>query len=102
MGSFTILIFCSLLLLVLPEEGAELTETTTVFTEEGIEEGIEVTTDSIEDEVVEESKIIHTGSGAIRGRRVTRNERTHYEFLGIPYAVPPLGELRFKPPKPVR
>ena len=48
-------------------------------------------------------QVIVTGSGPIRGRVVTRpgTEVTRHEWLGIPYARPPVGELRFRPPLPV-
>ena len=48
-------------------------------------------------------QVIVTGSGPIRGRVVTRpdSEVTTHEWLGIPYARPPVGELRFRPPLPV-
>ena len=48
-------------------------------------------------------QVIVTGSGPIRGRVVTRpdSEVTRHEWLGIPYARPPVGELRFQPPLPV-
>ena len=50
----------------------------------------------------EEAKVINTLSGPMRGRRVTKDDQYHYEFLGIPYAEPPIGKLRFKPPEPVK
>uniref|UniRef100_A0A914WFF2 Carboxylic ester hydrolase n=1 Tax=Plectus sambesii TaxID=2011161 RepID=A0A914WFF2_9BILA len=38
-------------------------------------------------------------TGAIRGRKlVTKKNTTAYLFHGIPYAEPPVGELRFRPP----
>ena len=39
--------------------------------------------------------IVETTSGKLRGIE----EQTYYKFLGIPYAKPPVGELRFKPPQ---
>src|SRR5690348_6460346 len=39
-----------------------------------------------------------TRYGRVRGRR----EDGIVKFLGVPYATPPLGELRFKAPKPPR
>jgi len=39
-------------------------------------------------------------SGALRGMRFD-NERNGVAFLGVPYAEPPLGELRWKPPESV-
>lgn len=40
--------------------------------------------------------IVQTTNGTIRGI-VTPNER---QFLGIPFAAPPVGNLRWKPPQP--
>jgi para-nitrobenzyl esterase len=42
--------------------------------------------------------IVSTGSGKIEG--VYANGR--YEFRGIPYAAPPIGDLRWLPPQPVK
>jgi para-nitrobenzyl esterase len=43
-----------------------------------------------------ERKIVLTKSGALRGYAPSA---TTWQFLGIPYAKPPLGELRWKPPQ---
>ncbi|XP_057661248.1 juvenile hormone esterase-like [Diorhabda carinulata] len=42
-------------------------------------------------------------NGKIRGLKVTPvvTNLTYYSFLGIPFAAPPIGNLRFKPPQPV-
>ena len=37
---------------------------------------------------VEPGHTIFTGSGPLKGRRVTLNDKVHFEFLGIPYAEP--------------
>ena len=40
---------------------------------------------------------------AIKGKQVTTEDCfTQFQFLGIPYAQPPVGNLRFKSPLPVR
>ncbi|RWR99686.1 acetylcholinesterase-2-like protein, partial [Dinothrombium tinctorium] len=39
--------------------------------------------------------------GTIRGALKTYNGKKVNEFLGIPYAKPPVGELRFKKPQPL-
>ncbi|KAL5242174.1 hypothetical protein ACI65C_009584 [Semiaphis heraclei] len=40
--------------------------------------------------------------GILNGRILkSRNERPYYSFTGIPYAKPPVGELRFEAPEPV-
>ena len=43
--------------------------------------------------------VVHTSSGRLRGVP----EKSVLAFRGIPYAQPPIGPLRFRPPhKPVR
>lgn len=48
--------------------------------------------------------IVQTLSGQIRGRkyRTLFENKSYLAFKGIPYAQPPVKELRFKPPVPVR
>lgn len=43
-------------------------------------------------------KVINIESGKIRGKLLPSflDQRKFYSFRGIPYAKPPLGELRFK------
>lgn len=43
-------------------------------------------------------KTVDTNDGAIRGRRSTTflKNTPFYSFKGIPYAKPPVGNLRFK------
>src|SRR5881227_538669 len=41
--------------------------------------------------------IVETTSGTVRGREKNGIQ----DFRGIPYAAPPVGELRFRPPQPV-
>ena len=50
----------------------------------------------------EKTDILWTRLGAVRGLKVTEKEATHYQLLGVPYAEPPVGKLRFQPPAPVR
>ncbi|KAJ9582240.1 hypothetical protein L9F63_003369, partial [Diploptera punctata] len=45
--------------------------------------------------------IVNTKQGPIRGITISSIEdREYYAFLGIPYAKPPVGKLRFKAPEP--
>jgi carboxylesterase type B len=45
--------------------------------------------------------LVHLPDGIIRGKQSTTNRnRTFYSFLKVPYASPPIGDLRFKPPVP--
>lgn len=44
--------------------------------------------------------IVEISNGKIRGEIMfTPNNRSFYAFRGIPYAKPPLGDLRFQPPQ---
>jgi para-nitrobenzyl esterase len=40
--------------------------------------------------------VVATAGGAVRGKAAAAGE----EFLGIPYAAPPVGALRWQPPRP--
>ena len=44
----------------------------------------------------EDSLVVETEHGRVRGKRVGKADA----FLGIPYARPPLGDLRWRPPVP--
>ena len=48
-------------------------------------------------EISPSSCAVRTESGLVEGRR----KEGVWEFLGIPYAKPPIGELRWRPPQPV-
>ncbi|XP_049958532.1 cholinesterase-like isoform X2 [Schistocerca serialis cubense] len=48
-----------------------------------------------------EDVLVTVEQGTLQGKTATGVYNTSYTaFLGIPYAVPPLGELRFKAPQP--
>jgi len=59
--------------------------------------------DMAEEEEAEEGLVkVRTILGTVTGLRTkTEAGDTVYKYLGIPYAQPPVGELRFKPPQPV-
>ncbi len=45
--------------------------------------------------------VVETENGLVEGRRThTKWERDIASFMGIPYAAPPVGELRWRPPQP--
>ena len=44
---------------------------------------------------------LNTTSGLVRGHTIHVVNRSVHEFLAIPYAEPPIGELRFAKPKPI-
>ncbi|KAL9970961.1 hypothetical protein ACROYT_G023431 [Oculina patagonica] len=49
------------------------------------------------------SPVVQTESGAVVGKIETLpHGKSVHEYLGIPYAEPPVGELRFTAPKPVK
>ncbi|CAN7940403.1 unnamed protein product, partial [Ixodes hexagonus] len=45
---------------------------------------------------------VHTDSGVVAGERLTVRAKDVDAFYGIPYAAPPLGDLRFGKPIPVK
>jgi len=47
-------------------------------------------------------EVIETQLGAVRGETVTEVGKTALIFRGIPYAAPPVGDLRWKPPQPAQ
>ncbi|EEC08527.1 acetylcholinesterase, putative [Ixodes scapularis] len=46
--------------------------------------------------------IVRTDSGLVAGDRITVGDRHVDTFWGIPYAEPPVGDLRFRKPHPIR
>lgn len=46
-------------------------------------------------------EVVQTPLGAVRGETVTENDLTAFIYRGIPYAAPPVGDLRWKAPQPV-
>ncbi|XP_063218438.1 uncharacterized protein LOC134528616 [Bacillus rossius redtenbacheri] len=60
-----------------------------------------VSTESSARRTMAEFVTVDISQGRLRGKRVTSDATgsTFYSFRGIPYAKPPLGPLRFKPPR---
>ncbi|XP_066469165.1 cholinesterase-like [Tiliqua scincoides] len=48
----------------------------------------------------EDDTVVVTSSGLVKGKRLPVGSRTVTAYLGIPYAEPPLGKLRFQKPIP--
>ncbi|XP_050691516.1 juvenile hormone esterase-like [Eriocheir sinensis] len=49
---------------------------------------------------VEDWPVVTVSGGLVRGANTTAYNITYLEFLGIPFATPPIGSLRFKDPLP--
>ena len=43
---------------------------------------------------------VETSLGTVRGESITENGVSAYIYKGIPYAAPPVGDLRWKAPQP--
>ena len=57
---------------------------------------------SLRDQRIQNSPFIHTSNGDLIGTTLTsRNGRTILAFRSIPYAVPPINDLRYSKPKPI-
>ena len=55
----------------------------------------------VDDTSFEEDLVIKSSSGRVYGaKKESSSGNMIYEFLGIPYASPPVGKLRFKSPQP--
>ncbi|KAK9885278.1 hypothetical protein WA026_010773 [Henosepilachna vigintioctopunctata] len=49
----------------------------------------------------EENPVVETAYGKVRGTTLkSYSDNDFYAFLGVPFAEPPVGELRFQPPQP--
>ncbi|VDO35227.1 unnamed protein product [Haemonchus placei] len=49
------------------------------------------------------SPLVKTSSGPVRGRQYLLHDgRAVDMYMGIPYAEPPVGNLRYKKPQPVK
>ena len=46
--------------------------------------------------------VVETNKGPIQGKSVTVLDKTIHQFLGVPYAEPPIGQLRYKRSIPVQ
>lgn len=46
--------------------------------------------------------VVRTPLGAIHGKTVQRLGKSVHEFLGVPFAQPPVETLRFRKPRPIR
>ncbi|KAK7100340.1 carboxylesterase 5A-like [Littorina saxatilis] len=52
---------------------------------------------------VSEDVVVTTKNGELRGRRVSTGQTSYLDtFLGIPFAAPPVGSLRFAAPQPAK
>nr|XP_037278510.1 cholinesterase-like isoform X2 [Rhipicephalus microplus] len=49
-----------------------------------------------------ERVIVKTKQGHVAGHRVTVDGHTIYRYIGVPFAEPPLGKLRFQRPQPLK
>ncbi|XP_037516413.1 cholinesterase 1 [Rhipicephalus sanguineus] len=53
-----------------------------------------------ENDIFSDAPVVCFRTGCTRGTRQTVNDQTVNEFYGIPYAMAPVGDLRFKKPVP--
>ncbi|XP_066469163.1 cholinesterase-like [Tiliqua scincoides] len=54
----------------------------------------------VSNSVSEDDLVVVTSSGPIKGKQLPTSSGTVTAYLGIPYAEPPLGKLRFQKPRP--
>jgi para-nitrobenzyl esterase len=51
---------------------------------------------------LQDGPIVRLDTGRIRGESIRADGKNVVAFLGVPFAAPPLGPLRWRPPQPVR
>ncbi|XP_077563366.1 acetylcholinesterase-like isoform X2 [Haemaphysalis longicornis] len=62
--------------------------------------GVRARSVASENDIFSDAPVVCFRTGCVRGTRQTVNDRTVNEFYGIPYAMAPVGDLRFKKPVP--
>lgn len=66
------------------------------------DDGQAVSTTTSQPISTESSPIVETSYGPVQGLRVHTQNKTLHAFLGIPFAEPPVGNLRFRKPVPIK
>ncbi|XP_078043271.1 LOW QUALITY PROTEIN: acetylcholinesterase-like [Augochlora pura] len=82
--------------------GEEFDVTWTDSTESGTQ--LDIKAESCLGNQYPRTEVVQTTTGPVRGivKQTVWHNITYNAFLGIPYAVPPLGRLRFKSPVPIK
>lgn len=112
LGLFTLLALCVLVASARAQDAAQGEAAENIANVSNEEEAIDMAEegsiegeddDQQEEEEEEDLVTVESAFGVIQGKEVDHDGGVrHYQFLGIPYAEPPVGPLRFKDPVPKR